>query len=167
MMRAMTRFGLCVILVGWGITAQAEEALPDTENGRYALSPIAGGVLRVDTRSGLVSTCKDSGQGWACYGVPDERAAFDAEIGRLQAENQRLRTQLAQRETAPGKTDEALPKSDPLVPSVPRSADGERKIEIPLPSERDMNRFMGFLEEAWKRLVDIAARIQRSPDDKI
>ena len=54
------------------------QSMPDTENGRYALSPIADGVLRLDTRTGAVSTCNNSGAGWACYAVPDERAAFDA-----------------------------------------------------------------------------------------
>src|SRR3954451_18507822 len=87
---------------------------PDTENGRYALSPIADGVLRLDTRTGSVSTCNPSGAGWACYAVPDERAALDAEIGRLQADNEKLKAQLAEREpTVTGKIEEALSKSDP------------------------------------------------------
>src|SRR5580765_4391748 len=73
-------------------------ALPDTDNGRYALSPLADGVLRLDTRTGAVSTCNISGTGWACYAVPDERAALDAEIGRLQADNERLKAELASRE---------------------------------------------------------------------
>ena len=65
-------------------------AMPETENGRYALSPAGDGVLRLDTRTGAVSTCNNSGAGWACYAVPDERAAMDAEIGRLQADIGRL-----------------------------------------------------------------------------
>ena len=110
-------------------------ALPETENGRYALSPAADGVLRLDTRTGAISTCNNSGAGWACYAVPDERAAMDAEIGRLQADNERLKADLASREpTVPGKIEEPLPKSDSLKKSEPKVAEGERKIEIPLPS---------------------------------
>src|SRR5262245_28947382 len=86
------------------------QSRPDTENGRYALSTTADGVLRLDTRNGTVSTCNNnSGAGWACYAIPDERAALDAEIGRLQAENEKLKAELAQRDQATaGKTDEAL-----------------------------------------------------------
>jgi len=52
------------------------------------------GVIRLDTRTGTVSTCSNTGTGWACYAVPDERAALDAEIGRLQAENEGFKTEL-------------------------------------------------------------------------
>ena len=150
-------------------------AMPDTENGRYALSPLADGVLRLDTRTGAVSTCNNSGAGWACYTVPDERAAMDTEIGRLQAdivrlqaENERLKSQLASRElTAPGKIEEPLPKSDSLKPAEPKAAEGGRKIEIPLPSDRDMDRVMSFLESAWRRLMEMANRVQRDIDGKI
>src|ERR1700730_5990342 len=84
----------------------------DAENGRYALSPVADGVLRLDTRTGAVSTCNNNGTGWACYAVPDERAALDAEIGRLQADNEKLKAQLAEREpTITGKIDEPMPKT--------------------------------------------------------
>jgi hypothetical protein len=141
--------------------------MPDTENGRYALSPTADGVLRLDTRTGAISTCNNSGAGWACYAVPDERAAMDNEIGRLQTDvtrlqidNERLKADLASREpTVPGKIEEPLPKSDSLKPAEPKVA--ERKIEIPLPNDRDMDRMMSFLESAWRRLIEMANRVQR------
>src|ERR1700675_197866 len=91
---------LAVLAVCLGGAAGAvAQAAPDTENGRYALSPVADGVLRLDTRTGAVSTCNNTGgTGWACYAVPDERTALDQEIGRLQTDNEKLRAQLAARE---------------------------------------------------------------------
>jgi hypothetical protein len=154
--------------------AVSAQPMPDAENGRYALSPIADGVLRLDTRTGAVSTCTNSGTGWACYTVPDERTALDAEIGRLQADNEKLKAQLAEREpTVPGKIDEPLPKTDQLKPPPqPKVAEGERKIEIPrieipLPSDRDMDRMVSALEQAWRRLVDIANRVQKDVSGRI
>jgi hypothetical protein len=151
-----------------GTGTAVAQSVPDTENGRYALSPVDDGVIRLDTRTGAVSTCGNSGNGWACYTVPDERAALDAEIGRLQADNEKLKAELAAREpTVTGKVDEALPKSDPLKKAEPKVADGERKIEIPLPSDRDMDRVMSFLEQAWRRLVEMANRVQKDVAGKI
>jgi hypothetical protein len=156
------------------------QSLPDNENGRYALSPIPDGVIRLDTRTGAVSTCSNGGAGWACYAVPDERAALDEEIGRLQAENEkskaeveRLKAELASRpptaedKTAEALPKEALPKSDSLKKAEPKAAEGERKIEIPLPSDRDMDRVMSFLEQAWRRLVEMANRMQKDVGGKI
>ena len=157
---------VAVGLAGAGVAAGP--AMPDTENGRYALSTTPEGVLRLDTRTGAVSTCSNSGAGWACYAVPDERAALDAEIGRLQADNEKLKKELASREpVVAGKIEEPMPKSDSLKKSEPKIAEGERKIEIPLPSDRDMDRMMSFLERAWRRLIDMANRVQKDVNGRI
>ena len=155
---------LCLAAMG-GTRA---EPMSDSENGRYALSPVPDGVIKLDTRTGDVSTCTNTGTGWACYAVPDERAALDAEIGRLQADNEKLKAQLAAREpVVTGKIDEPLPKSDSLKKPDSNVAEGERKIEIPLPSDRDMDRVMSFLEQAWRRLVEMANRMQKDISGRI
>ena len=160
---------LALLALGFaGAKAAPPQAMPDTENGRYALSSTPDGVLRLDTRTGAVSTCSNTGAGWACYAVPDERAALDAEIGRLQADNEKLRKELASREpTVAGKIEEPMPKSDSLKKSEPKIAEGERKIEIPLPSDRDMDRMMSFLERAWRRLIEMANRVQKDVAGRI
>jgi hypothetical protein len=156
------------IVCAAGIGGAAAQSMPDAENGRYALSPVTDGVIRLDTKTGAVSTCSNNGNGWACYAVPDERAALDAEIGRLQADNEKLKAELASREpTVTGKIDEPLPKTDQLKKPEPRVAEGERKIEIPLPSDRDMDRVMSFIEQAWRRLVEMANRMQKDVSGKI
>jgi hypothetical protein len=168
-------------LISWsgfclgGIAGAAAQSPSDEENGRYTLSRVADGVIRLDTRTGAVSTCSNAGSGWACYAVPDERAALDTEIGRLQAENEgfkteleKLKAELAAREpTVTGKIDEPLPKTDSLKKPEPKVAEGERKIEIPLPSDRDMDRVMSFLEQAWRRLIEMANRVQKDVSGKI
>ena len=153
-----------MMTIGGGLVAA--QSAPDSENGRYSMTPIPEGVLRLDTRTGTVSTCSRNGAGWACYAVPDERTALDAEIGRLQAEVEKLKGQIAAGPTVSGKIDEALPKSDPLKKD-PKVAEGDRKIEIPLPSDQDVDRVMSFLEKAWRRLIDMANRVQKDVSGKI
>jgi hypothetical protein len=171
MMEARLRLNLpplaiAAALMLCGVGAATAESKPESENGRFALSPFADGVVRLDTRTGEVSTCSNTGTGWACYAVPDERAALDAEIGRLQADNDRLKAELAAREPAvTGKIDEPLPKTDSL--KTEPKAESQRKIEIPLPSDRDMDRLKSFLEQAWRRLVDVANQMQKDIAGKI
>ena len=155
---------MAALLAGNGVASA--ESMPDTEDGRYALQPSGDGVIRLDTRTGAVSNCTNSSSGWACYMAPDERKAMDEEIGRLQAENEKLKAQLAS--ANPGKSDDALPKSDKQdAPKDSKAAQGERKIEIPLPSDADMDRVMSFLERAWQRLVEMANRMQKDAAGKI
>ncbi|MGP9814657.1 hypothetical protein ACTZWT_24350 [Rhodopseudomonas sp. NSM] len=173
--RRMRSAALSVVfaLCGGGAVAQS---LPDSENGRYTFTPSADGVVRLDTRTGKASTCSDKGNGWACYAIADERSAFDAEIGRLQGDNDRLKkevdalrvendslkAQLAQRgPTVSGKIDESMPKSDKMATPEVTTKDGQRRLEIPLPSDQDVDRVMGFIERAWRRLIEMANRIQR------
>ena len=167
MTRGMGRAVVVIVCLA-GADAAIAQSTPDTENGRYALSPVADGVLRLDTRTGVTSICSDKGAGWACTTMPDERAAFDEEIGRLQKDKEALQAELAQRDPiVSGKIDEPLPKTDSLKKSEPKLGDGEHKIEIPLPSDRDMDRMMTFLEQAWRRLVDMANRMQKDVAGKI
>lgn len=175
-LRSLTRAALCGAMM---LPAVAfAQAMPDTDNGRYTLAPVADGVLRLDSRTGTMSICNNKKIGWACYAMPDERAALDSEIGRLQKENEALRTQLAAREPSSDKIDEALPKSDSLSksdslrkdsPKLAEKAPGEsgRKLELTLPSDRDVERVMSFLERAWRRLVEMADRVQKDVSGKI
>jgi hypothetical protein len=88
----MRLFALALTLSVASFTvASAQTATPDTENGRYSFSPVADGVLRLDTRTGQVSQCSRSDAGWACKVIPDERSALETEIARLQGENATLK----------------------------------------------------------------------------
>ena len=54
-------------------------------------------MLRLDTRTGAVSLCAKKDAGWACNAVPDERAALENEIARLQRENGALKKDMLAR----------------------------------------------------------------------
>ena len=88
MMTKVVGVAAAAIITLSGLDASFAQSAPEPENGRYALSPVTDGVLRLDTRTGVASICTDKGTGWACYAMPDERAAFDEEIGRLPAKYQ-------------------------------------------------------------------------------
>lgn len=143
-----------------GIDCVQAQGAPDTENGRYTLSPVAGDFLRLDTRTGVVSTCSDRG-GWVCRVVPDERAALDSEIGKLQSENQTLKEQSARGGSAvSGKTDAPLAKEDKKRADVSPGS----KIELQLP---DHEKLMALIDRIWDRLVEMANQVQQKLSEKI
>lgn len=164
---------LAMVLAGmWGNGVHAQAA-PDTENGRYTLSPVTDGFLRLDTRNGEVSICTNR-NGWTCRLVPDERTALDTEIGRLQSDNKQLREQLAQQGTVTGKTDAPLAKEDsrksaqasPDSKALPDSKlSPDKKLELQLPPEHE--KLLALIERVWERLIDMANRMQKKLSEKI
>lgn len=126
------------------------QAPPDSENGRYTFSPVADGVVRLDTRTGQVSHCRRGDTGWACQVVPDERAALESEIARLQKEAATLKKELL----ALGAP---LPGLRPPEPSP----------ELRLPSDADIDRVMSFMEKVWRRLWSIVQGTPKEPPSKI
>ncbi len=140
------------------------QSAPDAENGRYSLTQVSDGYLLLDTRTGAVSTCTNKG-GWICRAVPDERAALDTEIGRLQNENKKLSDQLAQRNgTAPSKTDAPLAKGDSEKKSGKADAFG-KAVELKLPAEHA--KVVALLDRMWQRLVELAGLVQKRLSEKI
>ena len=139
---------------------------PDTENGRFALSPVPEGFLRLDTRTGAVSTCSSVKDNWVCRVVPDERAALDTEIGRLQADNKKLKEQLAQRDTVAGKTNAPLAKEDRKdLDQKSAQASPDKKTEPQLSPEHE--KLLALIDRVWDRLLDMAVRLQKKLSDKI
>ncbi|WP_424629146.1 hypothetical protein [Bradyrhizobium sp. SYSU BS000235] len=163
-------YGLVVALAVVAASLQADivsaQDSPDTENGRFALSPVSEGFLRLDTRTGAVSTCSSVKGSWVCRAVPDERAALDSEIGRLQADNKKLKEQLAQRDTVTGKTDAPLGKEDRKdLDSKSAQTPSDKKAERPLSAEHE--KLLALIDRVWDQLLDMAVRLQKKLADKI
>lgn len=196
--------GLAMCSLVWPALAQST---PDSENGRFTFSPTADGVLRLDTRTGSIASCHNRVSGWSCYAVPDERAALDAEIGKLQrdntqlkdtlarfkdeqarfdrdiaalkeahqrldAERMKLKEELDKREVAAApapapKIDAPLSKEDSQKKGVARDAGRSNRLELQLPDDKEVERAVAFVERAWRRLIEMANRVQRDVSGKI
>ena len=150
----MRLFALAITLsVANFMVASAQTPTPDSENGRYSFSPVADGVLRLDTRTGQVSQCSRSDAGWVCKAVPDERSALETEIARLQGENATLKKELLAR---------GLPVPGVSGPSGAKPGEPELK----LPSDAEVDKVMSFLERVWRRLIEMGRNVQRDVEKK-
>ena len=91
-------------------------AKPAARSGdtRYTFNRVDDGYLRLDGRTGQVSICAQRPVGWACQAVPDERAALEAEIARLQGESAALKKELIARNLPlPGAVKPEAPTAKP------------------------------------------------------
>jgi len=111
---------------------------PESENGRFTMSPVAGGVMRMDTRTGKISICRQKGDAWACEAAADDRAAYEQEIARLQEKVAKLEREL-------------------------RTGD---KTEMKLPSDADVDKAMTFFENILRRFKSMIDNLQREDGAK-
>jgi hypothetical protein len=88
--------------------------------------------------------------GWTCEAVPDERAALEAEIARLQGENTAVKKELLARN---------LPLPGTVKPEPPAAVPEEPRLQ--LPNDADLNKVMNFVEKVWRRLVEMIATLQK------
>jgi hypothetical protein len=133
-------------------SAQAPPAAPASEadGGRVMFERVPDGYLRMDTRSGKVSLCSRRNTGWVCEAVPEERTIFESEIAKLQTENAALKQELNAR---------GLKLPETAKPGTPGIKIPD--VEIRLPTNADLERAMTFLENMWRRLVDMIGAVQK------
>lgn len=129
------------LLLMFGVTsAMAQE----TASGRYTMTSVDDGMLRLDTKTGAVSQCtKDTGK-WVCKSVADDRIALENEIDRLSNENQQLRARLE-------RDGSALPPELKPQPELPNSW---------LPDDERVDEFMSFFEKIMRRFKQMAESMQ-------
>jgi cell division protein FtsB len=115
---------------------------------RYAFNPVNDGFLRLDKVSGQVSFCSPTSAGWACQAVPEDRAALEKEIARLQDEVTGLKQQVA--------TFRDPPPRPPANLARP-SEQSDKAAEL----RADLARAKAAMQNAWQSVVDMIKGFQK------
>jgi hypothetical protein len=190
MMGRLMAFIVVVVCSAQAVLLRAQEPSLDLTEKRFTYHRIDDGYLRLDLRSGAVATCRQREAGWTCTLAPDERAALDNEIGRLQRENAALKNALLERgltlpsppadapalaaPASPPVASESPQASPPAAPALPPVASVPPRPPAPIPAEPDLrprdnaeiDRVMDAVERLWHRLVELMTSIQRDPQKK-
>lgn len=117
------------------------------ETGRYTMTPSKDGVVRLDTETGEVSLCDGVAGAWSCRPVEDNSAAMKQKIEQLERENAELKARLASRSG----------DGDGGTAGAPPQPDG--KLDIP--SEKDVDKAMDFVERILKRFKGIMEELRK------
>jgi hypothetical protein len=148
----MVRSGpLVIALAGYALLcgpAAPQGTAPDNEDSRFSFYRAEDGYLRLDGRTGQVSLCTRRAPGWLCQALPEERAAFDAEIARLQRENAALKKEMLAHD---------LPLPAGSRADSPPAAVGPSAA----PADREGSHIMSVVENVWRRLVAMIVSVQR------
>jgi hypothetical protein len=137
---------MVVVIASAWLCAQSSPrgAEPENEDSRFSFYRADGGFLRLDGRSGQVSLCTKHEAGWLCEALPEERAAFEAEIARLQGDNAALKQVVLAHD---------LPLPGGMAYAPPAAAPGA--------ADHQANRLVSAIEVVWRRLVAMVTSVQR------
>jgi len=109
--------------------------------GRYTLTPSANGFVRLDTQTGQVSECTGAASPLVCRSSPDERAAMQAEIDRLQKE------------------------VDSLKAASPSQLTSDPGPQLNLPSDKEVDKAFSFMERMIKRFKGLMQEMRKDPTE--
>ncbi|TWG99898.1 hypothetical protein L598_001200000300 [Mesorhizobium sp. J18] len=121
-----------ILLVGTAVAAPAQE----TEH--YTIERTENGYVRMDTRTGQISTCTESNGQLVCRLATEERQAYQDEIDSLQSRLDALEDRIAALEEGG-----AAAKSEDL------------------PSDEEVEKTLGLMERFFRRFMDIARDLER------
>ncbi|MBB3773074.1 hypothetical protein FHS55_003705 [Angulomicrobium tetraedrale] len=141
--------------------AVAQTADPVASDPRFTLQPANGGMLKLDTRTGALSFCSMKSGAWVCEAVPEDRAALEAEIARLNARIAELEKGRAGGVPdimgAPVPPQAAPPAASPPA-AAPPAADGEESGTQE--AQKRLDQAMDMAEHAFRRFFDMVERLR-------
>lgn len=98
--------------------------------GRYVLEKVEQGFLRLDSETGAMALCAAKAGVWQCETIKDNGLDLTSEIAGLRAENETLKSRLAELEKGGAPTK--------------------------LPSDQDVDRMMDIFGKMFDRFLDFA-----------
>ena len=147
-----------VLLISVVALAVLVGAAPETEEhaGRFVMTPVEGGFLRMDSHTGAVSMCQRSSGKWACQAVADDRRALETELERLGAENRELSGTVRRLE-------EMLALPD--VEGKNRRA--EKGPGLQLPSDEEIDRALSYMQRLMRKFKDKMRELDSDSDRRL
>ena len=136
------------VLAVLALTGSAAAETPDVSNGRYTMSPVDGGFLRLDKQTGAVAMCARSSGDWACNPVQDHTAAAPSnELSKLEEENEALKDRIKALE-------ESLESGKAAPPPSSGPHEGPPGGKVQLPTDEEVDQALDYMELIYKKFRD-------------
>lgn len=137
----------CAIFVmafcSYGISAQAQ----DEAAGRYTMTPIDDGFVRLDTRTGEMAVCKQSGGQLTCEPMEDQAKEQQEQLAQLRKENEELQQEVKRLElmlNMPGQNETEPPTSN-----------------FTLPTEKQVDEALDYFENIMRNIKERLERLEK------
>jgi hypothetical protein len=136
--------------------------------GRYSMSPVDGGIMRLDKETGVVAICARIGDEIACRGIEDKTGGPKAdELSALKAENEQLKRRINAMMAAIDSNEKMLmaPYGYGMREYGPQGGPPSGRFEMP--SEEDVDHALDYMTRVYKKIRDRVSDLDKpSPPGK-
>jgi len=129
----------------------------DAAGGRYQMTPIENGFMRLDTETGAVSICKNTGGKVVCELAEDGAGQYAKDIDKLKQENQKLRAEVDRMERHFGLDPNSSAKPNDLAPPVPPGT------AFKVPQKEDVDQMFNYIEGMLNKFRERLRRLEKEP----
>lgn len=152
------------VCLALGVPQPAHGQVRPGDSARFSMQSVDGGLMKLDTRTGAMTFCSQRSGAWVCEAVPEDRAALEAEIARLQSRLAAERGGAA----GPGVPDimstpeaQAPAGEGTTRPSetTPPASSGETVEE----ARRRLDQAMEMAEHVFQRFFEMIGRLRDTP----
>ncbi|HPG88157.1 MAG TPA: hypothetical protein PLD46_00775 [Hyphomicrobium sp.] len=154
-MRAQFAGYLAVCLLALGSGAAVADPASES-SGRYTMTPVDGGFMRLDKETGAVALCTKKDATWACESVKDG-TGITSDAAKIEAENKALKERIKALED----TKTASPPSADAYPTEPPGGSVSQ-----LPTEEEVDKAFDYIEGMYKKLRDRIKKFEEPTDAK-
>lgn len=133
--------------------AAAPAPAAGNDPGRYTMSPTEGGVIRLDRETGAMAFCRGTEGNWSCTEMPESESALKKRVEELEGEKRALEAEKRLREGTPGPSAAAPDAPGEAVPAPPG--------DLPVPTERDVDKLFDYVEGMVKKFKERIDRLER------
>jgi len=155
---AVATIAFAILVAGPWLPASAQEAGGTGSNDRFVIEREMDGYLRLDRKTGDLSFCRIKESGLSCVSSAEERAAWAADIARLEDRIERIERELAVRDSQDD-ADEPENREQDFRSQGPGQEPGSQENGE---AEAELDRALDLAEKAWRRFADM---IRQMKDD--
>ena len=145
----MKHLSVLKLLTATAFAATMWLSLPsaDAQTGRYMLKQAGNGVVRLDTETGALSPCTEVNNEWTCGGLANDSDALEKKVHDLTRENEAMKRKIASLE------------------KQLKAAKNDQDSIFGLPSDKDIDRMMTFMENIMRRFFAFAKSLREETQE--
>jgi len=161
--KAVLALGLLAASSGLGM-AQSSDHRPPLDDGRYSVTKLENGYLRLDKETGDLTHCViDEHDAWNCVIVPETRAKYQKTIVDLKAENKYLKAKQEAMATRLVDLEETMIELRDRIAADAKTKDPTN--DEPLVSKEERKRLDEALDKTDEMLRRFGAMLRGLKDD--